>query len=454
MWKKRNKLRSSRDIYQCFFILPAYFYSQIAYMQLLIKNATLIHPNSKHDGAVADIFIKNGKIEDVGTALNAEGVQVFDAKGACVSPGWLDLGTLVGDPGFEHREDFASVEKAAAAGGYTAIACLPNTAPAIHSKSEVQYVRSRSETSIVDFLPIGAVSHDCQGKDITEMYDMQAAGAVAFSDGKKSVQDSGLMLRALQYVQPFSGVVFNRPHDRTMAPGGQLHEGVMSTSLGMKGLPSLAEEVMLRRDIYLAEYTGSRLHALNISTAGSVDLVRDAKARGLQVTASTAAMNLACDDHLLHDFDPNFKVMPPIRELADMEALRAGLADGTIDCITSNHTPLDPEAKNLEFPFADFGAIGLETAFGLSWMHMNGMLSVSQLVERLAILPRKILGLPEAKIGPGTPANLTIFDPTMEWTFAKKDIFSKSKNTPFVGWRLRGKVLGVVNKGRFWKAEG
>lgn len=417
-------------------------------MQLLIKNATLIQPGSKHDGLVADILIKKGKIEAVGKELTGDGAKVFDTEGACVSPGWLDFGTSVPDPGLEHREDFASVERAASAGGFASLAVLPNTNPALHSKSEVQYVRSRSLGSLVDFLPIGAITHDCGGKDITEMYDMQAAGAVAFSDGKKSLQDSGLMLRALQYVQPFNGVILNRPHDRTMAPSGQMHEGVMSTSLGLKGIPALAEELMLRRDIYLAEYTGSRLHALNISTAGAVELVREAKARGLQVTASVAAMNLACDDYLLSEFDPNYKVMPPIRELSDMEALRAGLADGTIDCITSNHTPLDPESKNLEFPFADFGAIGLETAFGLSWMHLSNSLTVSQLVEKLAILPRKILGLTVPAIGPGMDACLTIFDPNLEWTFSEKDIFSKSKNTPFVGWRMKGKVLGVVNKGK------
>jgi dihydroorotase len=211
---------------------------------------------------------------------------------------------------------------------------------------------------------------------------------------------------------------------------------------------------MVRRDIYLVEYTGSRLHLLNISTAGAVELVREAKASGLQVTASVAAMNLACDDHLLSEFDPNFKVMPPIRELSDMEALRAGLADGTIDCITSNHTPLDPEAKNLEFPFADFGAIGLETAFGLSWMHLHNSLTISQMVEKLAIAPRNLLGLPMPKLGPGEPACLTIFDPNAEWTFSQKDIHSKSKNTPFVGWRMKGKVLGVVNKGRLGGLEG
>lgn len=422
-------------------------------MQLLIKNATLVFPASQLDGTKADILIKNGIIEAIGTGLTSSEAQAFDASGACVSPGWVDIGTQVGDPGFEHREDFASAEKAAASGGYTAIACLPNSAPSIHSKSEVQYVRSRSQSSLVDFLPIGAVSHDCAGKDITEMYDMQAEGAVAFSDGKKPIQDSGLMLRALQYVKPFNGVILNRPHDKTMAPSGQLHEGVMSTSLGMKGIPALAEEVMLRRDIHLAEYTGSRLHVLNISTAGSVELIRDAKARGLHITASVAAMNIACDDHLLHDFDPNFKVMPPIRELSDMEALQAGLVDGIIDCITSNHTPLDPEAKNLEFPFADFGAVGMETTFGLSWMHLSNSLTVSQLVEKLAVMPRLVLGLPVAKLGPGEVANLTIFDPKKEWTFSQKDIRSKSKNTPFVGWQMKGKVLGVVNKGRFWKAD-
>ncbi|MBK8564790.1 MAG: dihydroorotase [Saprospiraceae bacterium] len=422
-------------------------------MHLLIKNATLVWPGSKHDGSVADILIKNGKIDAIGSGLTDNGATVFEAKGTCVSPGWLDLGTWVGDPGMEHREDFTSVEKAALAGGYAAIAVLPNTHPALHSKSEIQYVRSRSAASMVDFLPIGAVSQDCSGKDITEMYDMQAAGALAFSDGKKAVYDSGLMLRALQYVRPFGGVILNRPHDRTLAPSGQMHEGVMSTSLGMKGVPALAEELMLRRDIYLVEYTGSRLHVLNISTAGSVELVREAKARGLQVTASVAAMNLACDDHLLSEFDPNFKVMPPIRELSDMEALRAGLADGTIDCITSNHTPLDPEAKNLEFPFADFGAIGLETAFGLSWMHLYNSLTISQMVEKLAVAPRKLLGLAEPKLGPGEPACLTIFNPNSEWTFTQKDIQSRSKNTPFVGWRLKGKVLGVVNKGKLGGLE-
>lgn len=422
----------------------------VATMQLLIKNAKIVHPASPLDGKIVDLLIVDGKFTAISTGLSAVGAQLVDAKGACVSPGWLDIGTLIGDPGLEHREDFTSASAAAMAGGYTGLACLPNTLPTLHSKSEIQYVASHSAKGLVDFLPVGAVTNECKGKDITEMYDMRAAGAVAFSDGKKPLQDSGLMMRALQYVQPFDGVVLNSPLDKSVAPGWQVHEGTMSTSLGLKGMPSLAEELMLRRDIYLTEYTGSRLHVLNISTAGAVQLVREAKAKGLHITASVAAMNLACDDHVLHDFDPNFKVMPPVREQADFEALREGLADGTIDCITSNHTPLDEEAKNLEFPFADFGAIGLETAFGLSWMHLHNTLNISQLVEKMTVSPRRLLQLPVPAFEPGALANLTIFDPDLVWTFKQSDIFSKSKNTPFVGWHLKGKVLGVVNKNRAW----
>jgi dihydroorotase len=223
----------------------------------------------------------------------------------------------------------------------------------------------------------------------------------------------------------------------------------MSTSLGLRGIPVISEELMVQRDVFLAEYTGSRLHLLNISTAGSVRLVKAAKAKGLNVTASVAAMNLACDDSLLFDFDCNFKVMPPLRDKTDLKALQKGLKDGTIDCITSNHTPLDAEAKNLEFPFAAFGAIGLETAFALSNTHLKGILNTEQLVEKLAIAPRQILGLEVPEIAEGAPADLTIFDPEREWTFTEKDIFSKSKNTPFTGWNFKGKALAIVRKNQF-----
>lgn len=428
-----------------------YICHQITSMKLLIKNATIIDSASKLNGEKANIFIKNGKVERIGKRLKVEAVKVFDAAGACVSPGWLDLGTQVGDPGFEHREDLQSAAKAAIAGGFTTLACLPNTSPAIHSKSEVLYLRNSSKNSLVEFLPIGAVSENCKGKDITEMYDMQAAGAVAFSDGKNPVQDSGLMMRALQYVQPFGGVIVNQPSDDYLAHGGQVHEGVVSTSLGLRGNPSMSEELMVQRDIYLAEYTDSRLHLQNISTAGAVKLVREAKAKGLKVTASVAAMNLACDDSAVQEFDSNFKVLPPLRSQSDIAALIEGLQDGTIDCITSNHTPLEAELKNLEFLFADFGAIGLETAFAVSWTALREKLSLEDFIEKFTAGPRHALGLPKAKIAEGEPANLTIFDPNVEWEFSKKDIFSKSKNTPFVGWKFVGKAIGAANNGKFTK---
>ncbi|HFA49455.1 MAG TPA: dihydroorotase [Bacteroidetes bacterium] len=423
-------------------------------MQLLIKNATFTDPASKYHGDKASIFIKNGKIERIGKRLKTSAAKVFDAGGAYVSPGWLDIGTKVGDPGFEHREDFRSVEKAAAAGGYTAIACLPNTSPAIHSKSEVLYVKNSAKNSLVDFLPIGAVSENCAGKDITEMYDMRAAGAVAFSDGKKPVQDSGLIMRALQYVQPFGGVILNQPLDHNVAQNGQLHEGVVSTSLGLRGIPAMAEELIVQRDIYLSEYTDSNLHLLNISTAESVRLVRLAKKKGLKVTASVAALNLAFTDGALHDFDSNFKVLPPLRSEKDRKALIAGLKDGTIDCIASNHTPMEAEVKELEFSYAKFGAIGLQTAFSLSLAALEKQLPLEDIVGKFAFGTRKVLGLPVPSISEGDEANLTLFDPGLEWTFHKKNILSKSKNTPLAGKKFKGKAIALVRGKRLFELRG
>lgn len=413
-------------------------------MQLLIKNATVVDPASKFYGEKINILIKKGLIEKIGKRLSVEKAKVLDTNGAYLSLGWFDLGALAGDPGHEHREDFKTMEKAALAGGYTAVACLPNTSPAIHSKSEVLYIKGRSKTSAVDFLPIGAVSDNCAGKDITEMYDMRAAGAVAFSDGKKPIQDSGLMMRALQYVQPFDGVVINQPLDNNIAQGGQLHEGIVSTSLGLRGIPSMAEELIVQRDIYLSEYTNSNLHLLNISTAESVRLVRLAKKKGLKVTASVAALNLAFTDQVLEEFDPNFKVLPPLRSEKDRKALIEGLKDGTIDCITSNHTPLEEELKNLEFLYADFGAIGLQTTFSTICQAIDSQQLPAFIMEKLAYGPRRVLGLPIPEFAVGSPANFTLFDPHQEWVLERNSIQSKSKNSPLIGRKLKGRVVAVV----------
>ncbi len=410
----------------------------------LIKNATIVDPNSKQNGKKVDILINKGTIKEIGKNLSAnKSTKIIEGKKLQVSPGWLDIGAQVGEPGFEHREDLASVAAAAAAGGFTALACFPNTAPPIHSKSEVSFLKN--STQLVDFYPIGAVSRACAGGDLAEIYDMAKAGAVAFSDGAMSIASAGLMKRGLHYIKGIDGVLINHPHDVSLAKGGQLHEGEVSTKLGMKGIPALSETLMLKRDLDLLAYTESKLHVHNISTAESVKLVKTAKAKGLKVTASVAIMNLLYSHESLENFDPNFKVNPPLREKKDVKALWKGILDGTIDVVNSNHTPLEIEAKKLEFAYADFGITGLQTIFNLLNTHFGDTLTADKLVDLLAIQPRKILNLPIPTISEGEVANLTIFDNTTEWTFSRKAIKSKSYNTPHIGASFKGQVLGIIN---------
>jgi dihydroorotase len=411
-----------------------------------INNTTLIHPNHPNNGQQVDILIENGNIKQLSTKLKCPSDATrIEGEGTFTSVGYMDIGVQACDPGFEHREDLLSALEAAAVGGFTAIAIQPNTQPVIHSKSEIAYAKNKAAAQLVSLEVIGALSHDCKGEEISEMFDMHHAGAVAFSDGEKSIKHSGIMLRALQYVKAFNGLIMNHPFDKSIAQGGQMHEGIMSTSLGMKGIPSISEEMMLLRDLSLLAYTDSRLHVANISTARSVALIREAKAKGLKVTASVAAINLSFDDSALADFNTFLKVQPPLREASDIIALREGLADGTIDYICSNHTPHDEETKNLEYPYATFGASGLETAFAVS--HTFSSLSSMQLVEKWAINPRKILNLPIPTIEVGTVANLTIFDTNTTWNVGKEDIKSKSLNNPFIGQSLKGQVIAIFNNG-------
>ncbi len=423
---------------------------------LLLKNVTIIAPSSDLNGQIKDIFInKNGQIEKIGSDISApKSATHFEKEGTCVSIGWVDVGVQTCDPGFEHREDLASISRAAMAGGFTAVMPFPNTEPATHSKSEILYIKNKTQSYLVDFHPIGALSENVKGKDMAELLDMHHAGAVAFSDGKKAVQDGGLILRGVQYTTIFNGIVFNSPFDKSIAPHGQIHEGVTSTSLGLPGIPSMAEEIMVQRDLQLLEYAQGRLHFHNISTARSVELVRQAKKQGLNVTASVAVLNLCLTDEALSHFDTNLKVMPPLREKSDIEALIKGLKDGTIDFIDSNHSPIDTEGKDLEFPYAAFGAIGIESAFSLSNTFLNKKLTIEQLVELWATKSRTILGLKIPEITEGVTANLTIFNPNEKWTFTEKDIYSKSKNSPLLSQpnlaELKGRVYGVVNKGQYW----
>jgi dihydroorotase len=414
-------------------------------MLQLLKKARIIQGNT--ESRAQDILIRDGVIEAIGEHLMPPPeTKIWESPNLCVSPGWLDVGVYAADPGYEHREELRTAAEAAAAGGFTAMACFPNTDPALHTKSEILYVKNKAAELPVHCYPIGAISQGCEGKDLAELFDMHAAGAVAFSDGKRSVQDAGLLLRALQYAKAFNGLVINVPHHKTIAAGGQMHEGLMSTSLGLKGLPVLAETLMVQRDLSLLEYAEGRLHIHLISTAKSVELIRTAKKAGLPVTCSVAVVNLCFTDEKLADFDSNWKIVPPLRSHKDTAALLEGLADGTIDFICTNHTPWHEEAKNLEFPYADFGMIGLETAFSLSQTFLAKHLSLQDWVEKISLAPRRVLGLPIPKIAEGERAELTVFDPELEWVLGEKDIRSKSKNTPFVGQTFTGKVLGVICK--------
>lgn len=414
-------------------------------MKLLIKQARVIDPESDHHQQVVDVLIEDGNIKRMAPQIEADGASVFQAERLHLLPGLMDVGTVIGDPGFEHREDLHSAGKAAGAGGFTAVACYPNTHPVVDSKAGVRYLKNNAEDLVVDFYPIAAISERCQGKDITEMIDMYRSGAVAFSDGQKSVQHNGMMMRALQYVKTFNGVILNHPHDVSIAGEGQLNEGKVSTMIGLKGIPNMAEELMVQRDIYLAEYTDSRLHIANISTAGSVNMIQRAKANGIKVTASAPALNLYYTDEELLSFDANLKVLPPLRTPADKEALWKGLKEGTIDFITSNHVPLEEEAKKKEFSFADFGAAALETAFSLSWQTLRNEFELEALVELWSRAPRRLLDLDLLRLQEGAPANITLFDPEREWVLEENNRHSKSYNSPFIGHVFRGAVLGIIN---------
>jgi dihydroorotase len=416
-------------------------------MNLLIQQARIADPKSAWNGKVCDILIENGMVslikEKIGTP--PPGIQTFAAANLHVSPGWFDMQANFRDPGFEYKEDIQSGSEAAASGGFTGVALMPSTQPPVHSKAEVEYIKNKTRGAAVDIHPIGTVSHLHEGKELSEMYDMSLSGAVAFSDDKKPVKNAGLLVRALLYSKNFKGLVMTHCEEQSLSEDGKMHEGITSTSMGLKGMPALAEEVMLARNIQIAEYTESRIHFSSVSTARSVDLIREAKKRGTDVSASVNAHHLCLDDSLLSEFDSNLKVNPPLRSFTDIEALKKGLADGTIDVIASDHIPEDTENKVLEFDHAAFGMLGLETAYALA--NTCSGLTTDQLVDKLAIRPRTLLGLEVPEIREGNKANLTLFDPKLNWTFSEKDIRSKSRNTPFIGHAFKGKALGIFNNG-------
>jgi len=410
-------------------------------MNLLIKSATILDPGSPFHQQVTDILIENGVITRIADDIEAD-AKLVEAGGKYVSPGFFDLNCNIGELGLETKEDITSGTRAAAAGGFTGLAMMPNTANPVHSKAEVEYLINRSKGNLVDVYPLGTISHKREGKDLAEMYDMFLSGAKAFTDGNRPVQDAGLMERALLYAQGFDALVFSYPEDTAIAGKAKVNEGEISTLLGMKGIPSLAEELMIARDLYLAEYTVSKIHFSTISTARSVDLIREAKRKGLEVTCDVAAHHLVLTDEALLGFDSQYKVKPPLRTADDVKALIKGLKDGTIDAIVSQHTPHEIEFKDVEFEVAAYGMVGFQTALPLA---LKAGLPVELLVEKLAINPREILGVAVPVIAEGEKANLVLFDTGAEWEYNSKSNVSKSVNSPFIGDTLKGKVLLTYN---------
>lgn len=442
-------------------------------MQILIRSARVIDATSPFDGQVCDVLVEQGLIRQIGANLPAsDSTRIVESDNLHVSPGWVDMRVLAQDPGFEHKEDLTSVCRAAAAGGFTDIAVLPNTQPIVDSKDTLGYVRRLSEGQPVSVHVIAAVTKKAAGDDFADMLDLHHAGAVAFSDGHHPLQNPDLLLKTLQYLQPIDGLLMNRPEEERLTRFGQMHEGVQSTLLGLKGMPALAEELMVERDLRLLDYVTRAvtrvetrepidevpsacgfppallpaLHFSTISTVHSVELIRRAKAQGMPVSCDVAAHQLVFDDSVMAEFDTNLKVNPPFRSISDVAGLWAGLADGTIDAIVSDHTPQDSESKNLEFDQAEFGIIGLETLFSVVITH-NQHLSVAQIVAKLTARPRQILRLPAVSVAEGQVANLTLFDPARTWTYDRT--LSKSTNSPFLGQTLTGRVVGTVHRGRF-----
>ena len=415
-------------------------------MAIILRQATLIHPESPFHLQKKDLLIENGFIRKMDDKIDNYNGHYRELKSGNlhVSAGWMDMKSNFCDPGFEQKEDLFSGMKAAAAGGFTGVLLMPSTVPPVQNKSSVEYIRGKCAGNAVSVYPAGALSVNREGRDMTEMFDMKQAGALAFTDDKRPVADSGLMLRALQYGKQVDTLLMVLPEDVGISGKAQVNESLHTTRLGLKGVPSMAEEVMLIRDLYLLEYSGGRIHFNLLSTAGSVDLVRKAKKKGLKVTADTSAAYLVLNDSMLDSFDTNLKIKPPLRSETDQQALLQGLADGTIDVIVSDHSPQDEENKKVEFEFAAFGMISLETTFALANRALENILPLEKRIEKLT-LGRTLLGLEKVSIAEGATANLTIFDPDLEWKFSEEDIRSKSKNSPFTGQVLKGKVLGIIN---------
>ena len=419
-------------------------------MKLLIKGGTIIDPSAGKISA-QDIIIADGKIAELGADLQRDDAEVVDAAGMLVTPGLIDMHVHLREPGFEYKEDIESGARAAAAGGFTAVACMPNTNPVADNAAVISYVLDAArKRARVQVYPIGAITKGSKGVELAEMGLMREAGAVAFSDDGRTVMDAGLMRRAMQYARMLGAAVIVHCEDTNLSGTGVMHEGYMSTVLGLPGIPASAEDVIVARDILLAEETGCRLHIAHVSTAGSVNLIRAAKHRGVQVTAEATPHHFTLTDTAVTGYHTATKVSPPLRGQVDVEAVKTGLADNTIDVIASDHAPHAQEEKEMEYALAPSGMVGLETMTGLVWTELiaTGTLTPIQAVTKMTINPARILGIPRGTLTPGAAGDLTIIDPALTWTVDPLQFAGKSRNTPFAGRVLTGKTLFTIVGGK------
>lgn len=412
--------------------------------QVILKQAKIIDPSSPYHNQVMDIKIENGTITQIEKEIAASsGFEVVKISNLHVSKGWMDSSVSFGEPGYEERETIENGLKVAAKSGFTAIALQPNSNPTIDNQAQVRFVLDRAKNHATTLYPIGALTKGSEGTDLAELFDMKNAGAIAFGDYKKALQNANLQKIALQYVQDFDGMVIAFSQDSTLKGIGIANEGAVSTKLGMKGIPALAEELQVARNLFLLEYTGGKLHIPTISTQGSIKLIKDAKAKGIQVTCSVAVHNLVLNEEVLMGFDTRYKVLPPLRDEAIRKALVEAVLDGTIDCITSDHNPLDIEHKKLEFDLAKDGTIGLESAFSA----LLTVLPMEVVIEKLNAIKR-VLNLENPTISTNNQAAISLFTTTDNWTFGKENILSKSKNSAFLGQKMKGKAIGIYNNGQ------
>jgi len=414
-------------------------------MNILLKSTTVIDPNSPFHNQTVDIFIENGIVTEIGESIQKENVKVIDQKGLHISPGLFDMQADFSEPGAEWKEDLHSGMEAAAKGGFTEVAVTPNTNPVTDTKSTVSFIKRNSKGSIVNLHPIGAISKGLKGEELSEMYDMQQSGAIAYSDYKKNISSSGLMSRALLYAKNFNGLVISFPFDSSLAHHGQMNEGIVSTTLGLETIPHLAEEIRISRDLFLAGYNEAKIHFSLLSSGDGLNMIREARENNIQVTCGIAMHQLAYTDEAVTSFDSNYKVLPPFRTENDINLLIEGLQDGTIDVIVSDHSPQDIEEKQKEFDLAAFGISSIETSFSLACTLLKEYIGLEGIVQKMAINPRTILQMDLPIVKVGFEANFTLFNPNETFELKENDIRSKSKNTPFIGKVFTGKVKGIIN---------